>query len=106
VCSFFYANLFVGAICDAYETGVKQNTSAVSELGNKWLAVYRAIIYHPPPLKMTPPKQYQTCGGYCRRGTVCLSVREVSGELVDTLVLDQCLYLISLSLDNDRIVGV
>jgi len=57
VCTFFYANLFVGAILDAYEGS---RTDNLSEVQSKWFNTYRAILEHPPPLRMVRPRPQTT----------------------------------------------
>jgi multisubunit Na+/H+ antiporter MnhE subunit len=53
LCSFLYAQLFVGAVVGAF---ISRRTEDLSERQAKWFQIYKSILEHPPPIKMTPPQ--------------------------------------------------
>jgi hypothetical protein len=50
ICSFFYVNLFVGSVVGAYDS---HRGDDVTVLQAKWLQIYRVILDHPAPLRVS-----------------------------------------------------
>lgn len=67
ICSFFFANLFVGAVVDSYEKNLQTlyhqqqkkaaggGSVSLTNAQQKWLRIYRNILNHAPTFMPEPP---------------------------------------------------